>query len=448
MDPTEMDIQTIEKLIADNGTRTVIVAGTDPAGVLRGKRLTVPYFRKAVESGVSFSSYILGTTTMDEVLPGLFDTGIPDVHGRIDLSTFRIAPWEDAAAIAIIDWVTPEGDPHPLCPRAALKAQTAMAAEMGFRAYASLELEFYLLPVPIAEVRLGRWADLPLPSKDIHCYSILEGHFSEPIIGRLRDCFPEEIEACLPEWGQGQFEVNLYRSDPLKMADTAVMMKLAVKQIASEAGATATFIAKLREDLSGSSGHIHLSLRDAETDASVFHDPEKPLRLSETFEQFVAGNMVVFREAALFYAPNVNSYKRMQSGSFAGTTCCWGVDNRTAGFRAINESPGKARLEIRVGGADLNPYLAIATGLGAGLRGIRERLVPPPASNGNNYEQEVECIPGSLAEAVSATEAGEAIREVMPPELVENALRIARFELEVFRATVTDLERRRYMETV
>ncbi|MGD9920089.1 MAG: glutamine synthetase family protein [Pseudorhodoplanes sp.] len=426
----------------------MIVAGTDAAGVLRGKRLTVPYFRKAVEGDLCFSSYILGTTTMDEVLPGLFDTGIPDVRGRIDLSTFRLAPWEKATAIALLDWVTPEGAPHPLCPRAALKAQIARAAKMGFKALASLELEFYLLPIEIAKVRQGQWTDLPLPSRDIHCYSILEGHFSESVIGRLRDCFPDEIEGCLPEWGQGQFEVNLYRNDPLKMADTAVLMKLATKQIASEAGLTATFIAKLREDLSGNSGHIHLSLVDAQTNASVFYNSARPLKLSEAFESFVAGNMAIFRESALFYAPNVNSYKRMQSGSFAGTTCCWGIDNRTAGFRAINDSPGKARLEIRIGGADLNPYMALATGLGGGLRGIRERLVAPPPSSGNNYEQKVECVPATLAEAVSATEGSATIREVLSPALVENALRIARFEIGVFNSIVTDLERRRYLETV
>ena len=448
MKAADMTMERIEQLIAEHKVSTVIVAATDPAGVVRGKRLTVPYFRKAVEGGVNFSSYILGTTTMDEVLPGLFDTGIPDVRGHIDLGSFRLAPWEDGAAIVLMDWHTEEGEPHPLCPRSALKRQVERAGDMGYAVRASLELEFYLLPIPIHEVRQGRWSDLPLPARDIHCYSVLEGHFSEPIIGRLRACFPDEIEACLPEWGQGQFEVNLYRSDALKMADTAVMMKLAAKQIAAEAGATATFIAKLREDMSGSSGHIHLSLRDARSGESVFYDPSRPLRLSRIFEQFVAGNLEVFREAALFYAPNVNSYKRMQAGSFAGTTRCWGVDNRTAGFRAINESAGKARLEIRIGGADLNPYLAIAVGLGAGLRGIAKGLTPPPAATGNNYEQGVETVPATLAEAAAATAAGTAIREILPPELVANALKIAQFEIGVFQATVTDLERRRYMETV
>lgn len=443
-----MDMQSIEKLIADNGIRTVIVAGTDPAGVFRGKRLTVPYFKHAVEGGVSFASYLMGTTTMDEVLPGLFDTGIPDVRGRVDLSSFRLAGWEANTAIVLMDWFTETGEPHPLCPRGALRRQVQQAAAMGYSEKASLELEFYLLPIPIREIRQGKWADIPLASKDIHCYSVFEGHFWEGIIGRLRDCFPEEIEACLPEWGQGQYEVNLYRSGALQMADTAMLMKLAVKQLAAEAGVTATFMAKLREDLSGSSGHIHLSLADAKTGKSAFYDPSRPLHLSETFEQFVAGNLDVFHEATLFYAPNVNSYKRMQLNSFAGTTRSWGVDNRTAGFRAINESAGKSRLEIRIGGADLNPYLAIATGLGAGLRGIQHKMLPPPAATGNNYEQGTESVPASLAEAVGATAAGKAIREILPPALVDNTLRIARFELGVFQGTVTDLERRRYLETV
>lgn len=443
-----MQIDDIRRIIAENGVRTVIIAGMDPAGVLRGKRLTVPYFFHAVEDGANFASYILGTTTMDEVLPGLFDTGIPDVHGVLDLASFRLAPWEENSAIVLMDWQTPDGLAHPLCPRSMLKRKLSEAAEMGYSVSASLELEFYLLPVPIAEVRLGKWSGIEPASRDIHCYSILEGHFWEPVIGRLRDCFPEEIEACLPEWGQGQFEVNLYRSDPLKMADTSIMLKLAAKQIAAESGATATFMAKWREDMSGSSGHIHLSLRDKATGKPVFHDESRPLKLSTAFDGFVAGNLDVFHASALFYAPNVNSYKRLQSLSFAGTTRNWGIDNRTTGFRAINQSASKARLEIRLGGADLNPYLGLATGIGAGLRGIRLGLVPPEPATGNTYESDAEKVPSTLAEAVAAAESDSAIREILSPAIVDNALKIARFELGVFQSTVTDLERRRYMETV
>ena len=443
-----MQIEDVRRIIEDNDVRTVIIGGTDPAGILRGQRLTVPYFYHAAESGANFASYILGTTTMDEVLPGLFDTGIPDVHGVLDLSTFRLAPWEPRTAIVLMDWETPDGKPHPLCPRSMLKRKVAEAAAMGYRESASLELEFYLLPVPLSEIRLGKWSGIEPGSRDIHCYSVLEGHFWEPVIGKLRDCFPQEIEACLPEWGQGQFEVNLHHSDAVRMADSATMLKLATKQIAAQAGATATFMAKWREDMSGSSGHIHISLSKADTGQSAFHDPQGPLNLSPAFHQFLAGNLDVFAASTLFYAPNINSYKRLQSLSFAGTTRNWGVDNRTTGFRAINRTPKQTRLEIRLGGADVNAYLALATGIGAGLRGMRLGLEPPPASTGNAYGETVERVPSTLAEAVAATEPCQAIREVLSPELVENALRIARFELGVSRTVVTDLERRRYLESV
>lgn len=443
-----MQLDDIKKIIADNDVRTVIIAGMDAAGVLRGKRLTLPYFYHAAEDGVNFASFILGTTTMDEVLPGLFDTGIPDVKGVLDLASFRLAPWEDKAAIVLMDWYKIDGTPHPLCPRSMLKRKVAEAAEMGYSVTAAIELEFFLFPVPIAEVRQGRWTNIEPASKDIHCYSVLEGYFWEPIIGQIRACFPDEIEACLPEWGQGQFEVNLYRSDIVKMADMSVFLKLATKQIAARMGATATFMAKWREDMSGCSGHIHMSLRDAETGKPVFSDESRPLKLSEAFESFLAGNLDVFAASALFYAPNMNSYKRFQSMSFAGTTKNWGIDNRTVGFRAVNDAPKKARLEIRLGGADMNPYLACATGLGAGLRGIKLGLKAPPASTGNAYEGEVERIPGTLAKALAAAEENQAIREILSPELVDNAARIARFEMGVFESTVTDLERRRYLETV
>jgi glutamine synthetase len=443
-----MDVKEIREIIAKNNVNTVIIAATDAAGVLRGKRLTVPYFYHAVEDGLSFASFLLGTTTMDEVLPGLFDTGIPDVKGVLDLSTFRLALWEPNTAIVLMDWATPDGGPHPLCPRSMLKRKVAEAKSMGFKESASLELEFYLLPVSTAEVRKGKWSDIEPASRDIHCYSILEGHYWEPVIGKLRDCFPEEIEGCLPEWGQGQFEVNLHHSEAVKMADTSVMLKLATKQIACRAGAMATFMAKFREDLSGCSGHIHMSLQKTDTRELVFFDAEKPLHLSDTFRNFVAGNIDVFGPSMLFYAPNVNSYKRLQSMTFAGTTRNWAVDNRTTGFRAINQTPRSTRLEVRMGGADMNPYYGLSIALGAGLRGIRLGLTPPPPASGNAYEDNVENVPSTLAAAVARAEKDQAIREVLSPEVVDNALRIADFELGVFQRTVTDLERRRYMETV
>ncbi len=442
-----MDLKQIKELIEAHQVRTIIMIGTDSCGVQRGKRVPVAYFLKVAESGVTFASYILYTTMMDEVLPGLFDTGIPDVRGAPDLSTFRLAPWEPHAAVVLMDWTYPDGTPHPFCTRSELKRQVARLNAMGLAELMSLELEFYLLPYDVKEIRAGRWANLTPASKDIHCYSLYEGNFHEPLISTLRDCFPDEIEGCSPEWGQGQIEINLYRSAALAMCDTAVLFKTAVKQLAVKHGYTATFMAKWHEDLSGSSGHIHQSLVNRHTGAPAFFAADRPLCMSPLAEQYLAGQLDVFRPAALLYAPTVNSYKRFQLESFAGVLATWGVDNRTTTFRVINTGAGRMRLENRMGGADLNPYVAFAASLGAGLRGIERGLVPPPPSVGNTYHaQDVARVPQSLEQAVAATRDSAAIREVLSPALIDNLVRIASFEADTVRSRVSDIERRRYLE--
>ena len=343
-------------------------------------------FSRLPKSGIGFSSYIMATTTMDEVLPGLFDTGVPDVKGLPDLSTLRLAPWEPGVAVCIMDWVEPDGSPHPFCPRSELKRQRASLAALGFDALFSLELEFYLLPIPLEEIRRGRWTDLPTASRDVHCYSVQEGHFWEPLLADIRRAFPDAIEGSIPEWGPGQFEVNLYRADPLAMADTAVLFKTATKQMAAKAGLSATFMAKIEDQLSGSSGHIHQSLVERASGRPAFYDGAQPMRMSPVFRHFLAGQLDVFRPTALCFAPFVNSYKRYQPESFAGSTRTWGIDNRTVALRVINSSPGSCRVENRLGGADLNPYVAFASCLGAGIRGMRKELELPPPIEGNAYQ--------------------------------------------------------------
>jgi glutamine synthetase len=442
-----MNQSDVKSIIEENGIRTVIVAGTDPCGVLRGKRLTVPYFFKALQGGVHFSSYLMSTTTMDEVLPGLFDGGVPDVKGVPDLSTFRVAAWEEGAAICLMDWYDADGTPSPLCPRGELKRHVARARDMNLKESFALEFEFYLVPTPVNDIRQGAWGMPAFASRDIHCYSVYEGHFWEPIIGAIRDYFPDEVESCLPEWGQGQFEINLHRCDALAMADVTVMFKTAIKQMAARAGLSATFMAKIHEDYSGNSGHIHQSMADLGTGESAFYDESRPHRMSETFQSYVAGLLDVFRSSTLFYAPFVNSYKRFQPDSFAGVMRTWGIDNRTASLRVINEDAAKCRVEHRVGGADLNPYIAFSALLGAGLRGIDKELALEPPHQGNTYEDaEVETVPLTLPAAIEAAEGDPRIREVLNPALVDNLIRIARFEAGVFDQTVTDLERRRYYE--
>ena len=231
------------------------------------------------------------------------------------------------------------------------------------------------------------------------------------------------------------------------MCDTAVLFKTAVKQLAIKHGCTATFMAKWHEEFSGSSGHIHQSLLDRHSSAPAFFDVDRPQRMSLIAERYLAGQLDVFRPAALLYAPTVNSYKRFQLESFAGVLATWGVDNRTTTFRVINTSAGSMRLENRMGGADLNPYVAFAASIGAGLRGLERELSPPPASAGNTYHApDVARVPRSLEEAVEATRGSSAIREVLSPVLIDNLIRIAAFEADTLRGKVSDIERRRYLE--
>jgi glutamine synthetase len=442
-----MDIEQIKAIIDERKLRTIIMIGTDNCGVNRGKRVTVPYFLKVADTGINFASYILYTTMMDEVLPGLFDTGIPDVRGAPDLSTFRVAPWEPATGVVMMDWTNTDGSPHPLCVRSELKRQVARLTRLGLEESMSLELEFYLLPYSVHDIRAGKWSNHAPAAKDVHCYSLYEGNFFEPVISEVRDCFPNEIEGCSPEWGQGQIEINLHHNRALAMCDTAVLFKTAVKQVAIKHGYTATFMAKWHEDHSGSSGHIHQSLRRIETQQPAFYDAARPFRLSELGEWYVAGQLDVLRPSALFFAPVTNSYKRFQPESFAGLLATWAVDNRTTSLRLINSSPAAMRVENRVGGADLNPYVAFAASLGAGLRGAERKLKLQAPVEGNSYHrQDVESLPRTLEEALVAARDSSAIREVLSPAIVDNLMRIASFESQTVRNKVTDVERRRYLE--
>lgn len=220
-----------------------------------------------------------------------------------DLTTLRLAPWEEHTAIVLMDWTWPDGSPWPYCPRQKLKRRLGLLHAADWRERVALELEFVVLPVPVAEIRRGRWSDITPAQIDVHCYSIYEGQFLEPMYRRVRDAFGAVIEGGGPEWGPGQFEINLRATDALAMADTVLTFKTAVKQICAGLGATATFMAKWRHDLSGNSGHIHQSLMDAKTGANAFHDAADPQGMSALMRRYLAGQLVALPPSTLFLAP-------------------------------------------------------------------------------------------------------------------------------------------------
>lgn len=443
-----MEEKEAKDFLQSHKIETVIVAGTDQFGALRGKRLPISYFLKSMKSGYRFAWFLLNTGTVDTPVSGIMESGIPDILGTPDLATLRLAPWEAATAFVFLDWSWADGSDCGMCPRTALKVKQSKARSMGYNDIFAIEMEFFILERTAEDIRRGGWKDdIDFFADDKHCYSIYEGAYYEPIIRRLRDYFPDEIEACIPEWGEGQFEVTLRKTDALSMADTAALFKMVAKQIAAEEGHMATFMAKPKEGISGSSGHVHQSLIDIETGRPAFHDTSRPDHMSVVGEHFGAGILRAFRDMTLIVAPWVNSYKRFELDSFAGMAATWGVDNRTVGLRFINETDAACRWEHRVGGADLNPYTAFAVMLGSGLAGIEEKLTLPEGRTGNAYYgDDVEIVPLTLPEAVDLADKSTQLRGQLGDRFVDNLLAIAREELQVFNTTVTDLERRRYLD--
>lgn len=444
-----MDIKQARDFITEHGITTVIAAGVDQAGILRGKRYTTSYFLSAAAKGFNVPWSILNTGPMDEAAPGVLETGIPDIKGVPELSTLRVAGWEEKTAVVMMDWRWGDGSPCPLCPRSELKRHVAALRAAGFVERFALELEFYILPLPAAELRKGAWADVPTAIRDPHCYSIYEGSYTEPLYARLREDFPDAIEGGGPEWGRGQFEINLRATDALAMADQVALFKTAVKQRAAALGMSATFMAKVHEEFSGNSGHIHQSLTDARSGRPAFYDADAPDHMSAVMRHYLAGQLAALIPTTLCFAPYVNSYKRFREDSLAGILKGWGVDNRTAGLRAITASEGSCRIEHRIGGADLSPYVAFSALLGAGLKGIAEKTPLPPPLTGNAYHAaDVERVPRSLIEAVRLAETDPLMRQILTPAFVDNLIVVAKLELAAFETVVTDLERRRCYEKV
>lgn len=437
----------VEAFLKENAATTVMAGGVDQYGNLRGKRMPPSYFLSILDRGLRFAWFLVNTGTVDTPVDGILDSGVPDIVGRFDLPTLRMLPWEPGTAFVFMNWHDQTGAPSPLCPRTLLRTQTARLAGQGLEAIFALELEFFLLATPIEQIRRGGWSTIRRFTEDKHCYVLYEGSFYEPVVSKIRDYFSEVLEGCTPEWGEGQFEANLRKTDALTMADTAALFKMAVKQEAAKAGLSASFMAKIFSGYSGNSGHLHHSLRDTTTGRNVCWDDAEPLCMAKAFNSYIAGNLEMIRDMTLLLAPFINSYKRFQLDSFAGVTKTWAVDNRTVGFRFINVDQASCRIENRFGGADLNPYTAFAATIACGLWGQEQGLTLPPQSEGNSYHiPGVETVPLNLWEAVEVTDRSERLKSLLGHTFVDNIIAITRQEIRDFNAQVTDLELRRYFE--
>ena len=430
----------------ENGSiDTVVTAFTDMQGRLVGKREHGRYFlEETAEHGLEGCNYLLALDMDMDPQAGYamasWERGYGDFHLLPDLATLRRVPWLEGTALVLCDVAWEDGSPVVASPRQVLRTQVERVRAAGLEPMFASELEFYLLKESYAEANAKHYRDLTPSVPYILDYHVLATTYDEPLLRQIRNGMVAAgipIESSKGEAWPGQQEVNFRYSDALTTADRHVVYKNGAKEIAHLNGCSITFMAKPDHTWIGNSCHLHASLwRDGE---NAFAGE------SELFRQFLAGWIACVRELALFLAPNINSYKRFAAGSWAPTTLAWGHDNRTCGFRIVGHGRGQ-RVETRIPGGDVNPYLAFAALIAAGLYGIENGLELPPPLEGNAYESDAERFPATLREAVDALERGTVARAALGDDVVDHYLNYGRTEQRLFDEAVTCYERERLFE--
>ena len=439
----------LDELRADTSagrTDTVLLALCDMQGRLQGKRMTARHFLdEVVEHGAEACNYLLAVdvdmNTVDGYAMSSWERGYGDFEMRPDLSTLRPVPWHEGTAMCLADIAWADHTPVVASPRQILRRQLERLAERGWEAFAGTELEFMVFSDTYEQAWDGGYRNLTPANRYNVDYSMLGTARVEPLLRRIRNAMMDAgmvVEDSKGECNFGQHEINFLYADALRAADQHVIYKNAAKEMAAQDGKAITFMAKY-DEREGNSCHIHLSLRG--TDGSIVFDEQEGL-----FDSFLAGILAGLRELTLFLAPNVNSYKRYAAGSFAPTAVAWGHDNRTCAMRVVGHGAGR-RVECRVAGADVNPYLALSALIAAGLHGIESQLELEPALDGNAYEAtDRPQVPATLRDARDLFAASAIARDAFGQEVVEHYLNNARVELEAYDAAVTDWERFRGFE--
>ncbi|HLB18260.1 MAG TPA: glutamine synthetase family protein [Gaiellaceae bacterium] len=425
---------------------TVVVAFTDMQGRLLGKRVHAQYFldEHIAEHGVEGCNYLLALDMEMDPVPGYsiasWEQGYGDFAMRPDLDTLRRIPWLEGTALVLCDVTWNDGSPVRPSPRQVLKEQVERARAAGYEPMIGSELEFYLLKESFEEAHAKHYRDLTPSVPYILDYHVLATTYDEPLLRQIRNGMYAAgitVESSKGEAWPGQQEVNFRFADALTMADNHSIYKNGAKEIAHLNGCSITFMAKPDHSWIGSSCHIHTSLwRDGEN--AFAGGPE-------VFKQFLAGWIAGAKEMAIFLAPTINSYKRYAAGSWAPTTLAWGHDNRTCGFRIVGDGAAQ-RIETRIPGGDVNPYLAFGALIAAGLHGIEAGLELPPPLEGNAYESDAERFPSTLREAIEALERGTIARAALGDDVVDHYLNYARTEQRLFDEVVTCYERERLFE--
>jgi glutamine synthetase len=448
--PNALSVDDLRAGVSAGSIDTVILAITDMQGRLQGKRFAAEHFVEDVLAhGTEGCNYLLAVDVEMNTVGGYamssWDTGYGDFVMAPDLSTLRRTTWHPGTALVLADVEWEDGTPVAPSPRQVLKRQVDRLAEHGWTAFVGTELEFMLFDETYESASAKRYAGLVPANLYNVDYSILGTSRVEPILRAIRNGMRDaglRVESAKGECNFGQHEIAFKYTDAITTCDNHSVYKTGAKEIAAQQGAALTFMAKYDSN-EGNSCHIHLSLRTADGEPVFAGDRDGGV--STVFEHFLAGQLAALREMTYLFAPNINSYKRYQPDSFAPTAVRWGRDNRTCALRVIGHGPS-LRFENRVPGGDVNPYLAVAGMIAAGLHGIEAELPLEEPFAGNAYESDSAQVPQLLSDAARMFEGSALARTAFGDDVVDHYANAARVELAAFNAAVTDWERVRGFE--
>lgn len=444
-----LTLDALKSATTDGLVDTVLVAFVDMFGRLLGKSFHAEHFVESAWAETHACDYLLANDIDMEPVPGFavanWQRGYGDFVLKPDLATLRWLPWRERTALVLADVQDHHGHDLVHSPRAILKAQCQRLADRRLRAFLASELEFYLFRETYASARARRYVDLEVANPFIEDYYLLATSKEESVLRAMRNGLHGAgipVENTKGEWGPGQHELNVRYADALNMADNHTILKQGIKEIAVQHQRSVTFMAKWRYELAGSSCHIHASLWDRAGRKPLFHDPAATHGMSPLMRQFMAGQLKYAPEYTWFLAPYVNSYKRFQqTGTFAPTRVVWSDDNRTAGFRLCGAGSRAIRSECRIGGADLNPHLAFAALIAAGLAGIEEALELPPPFAGDAYAAAaLPEIPMTLREATERLAGSAMLRAAFGDAVIDHYVHAARWEQAEYDRRITDWE--------
>jgi glutamine synthetase len=418
------------RALAEQGVQRIMLGLVDLDCTLRGKYVSKEKFLSAVEGGLGFCDVIFGWDIADAVYdPQRSKPGFPDGPCNVDFASMRMLPWEPGTALFLLDYQS------PVAPREVFRRVLRKVAERGYTPWLSAEFEFFCFRETPETLRAKAYRGLTPLTPGMFGYSVLRAGQNREFAQEMLDWLP--VEGLHTETGPGVWEAANAHAEGLEAGDRAALFKTFAKQIAARHGIMPTFMAKVSPDLPGSSGHLHQSLwREG-----------KNLFTGELMNRYIAGLLRFMPELTALFCPTVNSYKRLVPGAWAPVNATWGIDNRTTAVRALPSSGKSARVELRITGADINPYIAMSAALAAGLEGIERGLEPPPPTK-SGYDSDAAPLPGTLAEATALLRGSEIARDWLGEEFTGHYAATRDWEVRQFARSVTDWELARYLESI